>query len=152
MYMYMCMYVCMYSTMLWYRYSNILCILSLGSVSSALFGFSSSFLTFCSCFWDRNSLFRSWNSLCKPGYSWMHRDPAASASRVLELKVCATMPGHYWHFNSDIVFHGGFTTASFDNLSLSLSLLPSFQCLEPCQVEAFRGGFSLSLTFFVSLG
>jgi hypothetical protein len=44
----------------------------------------------------------SWNSLCSPGWPRTHsvdqaglklRNPPASASRVLGLKACATMPG-----------------------------------------------------------
>ena len=33
-------------------------------------------------------------SSCKPGYSQTHRDPPASATQVLELKVCTTTPSH----------------------------------------------------------
>ena len=32
----------------------------------------------------------AWNSLCRPGWPWTHRDPIASVSQVLGLKVCAT--------------------------------------------------------------
>ena len=33
------------------------------------------------------------NSLCRTGWSPSHRDPSPSASRVLRLKTCATLPG-----------------------------------------------------------
>ncbi|GAB1300185.1 Arf-GAP with coiled-coil, ANK repeat and PH domain-containing protein 2 [Apodemus speciosus] len=35
----------------------------------------------------------SWNSLCRSGWPRTHRDPPASASQVLGLKVCATTTG-----------------------------------------------------------
>ncbi|XP_050006399.1 XK-related protein 8 isoform X2 [Alexandromys fortis] len=46
-------------------------------------------------FQDRVSLWLSWNSLCRPDWPLTHRDPPASASRVLGLKVCtATTTTH----------------------------------------------------------
>jgi hypothetical protein len=45
------------------------------------------------CFWLSRqgfSVYRwlSWNLLCRPGWPWIHRDPPASVSWVLGLKVC----------------------------------------------------------------
>jgi hypothetical protein len=57
------------------------------------------FVLFCFVFWDRVSL-------CSPGCPGTHfvdqaglelRNPPASASRVLGLKACATMPGSLFH-------------------------------------------------------
>ena len=33
-----------------------------------------------------------WDSLCRPGWPQTHRDPPASSSQILELKVCTIMP------------------------------------------------------------
>lgn len=38
----------------------------------------------------------TWNSLCRPGWPWTHNNPPASASWVLEFKVCTTMPCLEW--------------------------------------------------------
>ena len=46
-------------------------------------------LCFCLFVWDSFTMWSwlAWNWLCKPDYTWIHRDQSASASWVLELKV-----------------------------------------------------------------
>jgi len=43
-------------------------------------------------------LIQSWNSLCRPGWDQTHTDSSASASQVLGLKACTTMPLLLYHF------------------------------------------------------
>jgi hypothetical protein len=43
-------------------------------------------------FFKTGSFYIVWNSLCRPGWPQTHRDPPASASQVLGLKVCITIP------------------------------------------------------------
>lgn len=62
----------------------------LSALSRVIFGLD---FLFCFCyflvFWGRVSL--SWSSSCRLGWPWIHRDPPASVSRVLGLKVCTAM-------------------------------------------------------------
>jgi hypothetical protein len=67
------------------------------------------FVCFLLCFVLFCCFFRDRVSLCSPGYPGTHsvdqaglelRNPPASASQVLGLKVCATMPGFLAHFYS----------------------------------------------------
>jgi hypothetical protein len=55
------------------------------------------FFLFCFVFQDKVSLcsraLAVLDSICRPDWPRIHRDPSASASLVLGLKVCTTMPG-----------------------------------------------------------
>lgn len=46
----------------------------------------------------RRGLCLIWNSLCRPAWPPVHRDPPASLSQVLGFKVCVTMPGSVSYF------------------------------------------------------
>ena len=40
-----------------------------------------------------------WNSLCRPGCSWTHREPPCFSSQVLVLKAWVNTPGPCWNFD-----------------------------------------------------
>jgi hypothetical protein len=40
----------------------------------------------------------AWNLVCRPSWPSTHRNPPASASQVLRLKVCVTIASPYLHF------------------------------------------------------
>jgi hypothetical protein len=70
----------------------VVCVEGVGIVIAVVF----IYLFVCLFVYFRHYLaFQVWNSLCSPGWSETHRDPPASASQVLGLKVCATTPGPF---------------------------------------------------------
>ena len=71
----------------------------------------------------------SWNSLCRPGWTWTHEDPPASASCVPGLKACATTVWQLVYiFNSCILW-------TIHRFAKVLKLKCSFLCDINLQVE-----------------
>lgn len=88
------------------------------------------FLFFCLFFRGRIGL--SWNSLCTPGCPGTHSDPPASASPVLRLKACTTVPDVHLTF-WDRLSHGNRSSQS-GGTCLSLPPVLRLQALSSPQL------------------